>query len=148
MVLGNKIITSDDILGKDAVDPEGAILGTVIKVHINKETKKIVGLTVDQGFMKPELFIGLSYVKNFGVDAVFLNKVPTDKYRGLDVFTSKGTLVGKVKSVKAKRHKVQEIIVTKKGVLGKDFIISAYDIETISSSVILKPNYRLKEIEK
>jgi len=147
MVSKNKTITSDDILGREAVDIEGAILGIVTKVHINQESKKLVGLTVDQGFMKPELFIGLSYVKKFGVDAVFLNKVPTDKFRGLDVFTSKGNLVGKVKNVNAKRHKVQEIIVTK-GVLGKEFIISASDIETISTSVILKQNYRLREIEK
>lgn len=148
MQSNSKVITSDDILGKEAVDPEGQILGIVTKVHINKEAKKLLGMTVDQGFMKPELFIGLHYVKNFGVDAVFLNKVPTDKFRGLDVLTSKGEIVGKVKSVKAKRHKVQEIIVAKKGVLGKSFSIAASDIETISSSVILKERYRLKEIQR
>ena len=144
----NKIITSDDILGKEAVDPEGEILGIVTKVHIHKETKRLLGMTVDQGFMKPELFIGLHYVKNFGVDAVFLNKVPTDKFRGLDVLTSKGEVIGKVKSVRAKRHRVQEIVVAKRGVLGKDYAVAASDIDVISSSVILKPNYRLKEIEK
>jgi len=98
--------------------------------------------------MKPELFIGLHYVKNFGVDAVFLNKVPTDKFRGLDVLTSKGEVIGKVKSVRAKRHRVQEIVVAKRGVLGKDYAVAASDIDVISSSVILKPNYRLREIEK
>jgi sporulation protein YlmC with PRC-barrel domain len=144
----NKIITSDDILGKEAVDSDGEILGIVTKVHINKETKKLLGMTVDQGFMKPELFIGLNYIRNFGVDAVFLNKVPTDKFRGLDVFTSKGVIVGKVKDVKAKRHRVQEIIISKKGVLGKVFSIAASDIETISSSVILKERYRAEQLEK
>ncbi len=144
----NKIITSDDILGKEAVDSEGEILGIVTKVHISKEAKKLLGMTVDQGFMKPELFIGLHYIKNFGVDAVFLNKVPTDKFRGLDVLTSKGVILGRVKSVKAKRHKVQEIVISKKGVLGKMFSIAASDIETISSSVILKERYRLEQLEK
>ena len=144
----DKIITTDDILGKPAIDTDGQILGTVTKVHINKDSMKLVGMTVDQGFMKPELFIGLHYVKNFGIDAVFLNRVPTDKFRGLEVMTSSGELVGKVKSVKAQRHRVQEITVVGKGVLGKIFVIKASDIETISSSVILKENFKLKEIQK
>ena len=142
----NKIITSDDILGKEAVDTEGQILGIVTKVHINKEAKKLIGMTVDQGFMKPELFIGLGYIKNFGVDAVFLNKVPADKFRGVEVLSSKGQVIGKVKSVNAKRNRVEEIIILKTGISRKEYAISAHDIETLGDSVVLKEKYNLKEL--
>lgn len=136
------IITSDDILGKEAVDPEGQILGVVMKLHIDKQSKKMVGLTIDQGFMKPEMFIGLNHIKNFGVDTVFLNIVPVDKFKGLDVLTADGEIVGKVKTVNSKRHKVHELIVGK-GI--KKFLIPASGIEEIGSSVILKKGYELIE---
>jgi sporulation protein YlmC with PRC-barrel domain len=150
MASKRKIITSDDILGKEAVDPDGEILGIVMKLHIDKESKRLIGITIDQGFMKPDLFIGMQYVKNFGVDSVFLNRVPVTKFKGLDVITSNGKLVGKVKDIKAKRHKVQEIIVARKGVnLSREWlVIAASDIEEIGESVVLKKGYRIRKIEK
>ena len=138
------IITSDDILGKEAVDPEGQILGVVMQLHIDKHSKKMVGLTIDQGFMKPEIFIGLNYIKNFGVDTVFLNKVPVDKFKGMDVITAEGKIVGKVRAVNAERHKVKEIIVGKGT---KKFLIPASGIDQIGSSVILKKGYDTIEHE-
>jgi len=136
------IITSDDILGKEAVDPEGQILGVVMKLHIDKQSKKMVGLTIDQGFMKPELFIGLNYIKNFGVDTVFLNKVPVDKFKGMEVITADGEIVGKVKTVNAESYRVKELIVGK-GI--KKFLIPASGIDKIGSSVILKKGYNAIE---
>ena len=145
MASKRKIITSDDILGREAVDPEGDILGIVMKLHIDKETKRILGITIDQGFMKPDLFIGMHYVKNFGIDAVFLNKVPTDKFRGLDVITAEGKSIGKVKEVSAKRHKVEEIIIKKPGQFSKErYSIPASSIHEIGKSVILKKVYSIK----
>ena len=32
------IITSDDVLGKETIDPDGSVLGVVTKVHIDKKT--------------------------------------------------------------------------------------------------------------
>ncbi len=150
MVSKRKIITSDDILGKEAVDPDGEILGIVMKLHIDKESKRLLGITIDKGFMKPDLFIGMHYIKNFGVDAVFLNRIPVTKFKGLDVITSDGKLIGKVKDVNAKRHNVQEIIVARKGVnLRKQwFVIAASDIEEIGESVVLKKGYRIRKMEK
>jgi len=140
------IITSDDILGREAVDPEGEILGVVMKLHIDKESKKMIGITIDQGFMKPDMFIGMHYIKNFGVDAVFLNKVPTDKFRGLDVITSGGKMIGTVNKVNAKRHKVEEIIIAKPGRFSRQMAsIAASDIEEIGSSVVLKKGYKIRE---
>ena len=70
------ILTSDDILGKQALDPDGGILGTVIKLHISNKTKQMTGITIDLGFMRPDLYVGINYVKHFGIDAILLNKVP------------------------------------------------------------------------
>lgn len=140
------IITSDDILGKEAVDPEGEILGVVMKLHIDKDLKKMTGITIDQGFMKPSLFIGLNYIKNFGVDSVFLSRIPSDKFRGLDVLGPEGELIGKVKGVNAERNTVKEIVIVRKGVSMKKMLISASDIHTIGGSVILKKGYKLREL--
>jgi len=133
-----KIITSDDILGKDAVDPDGQILGVVTKLHIDKNSKAITGITIDEGFMKPDLFVGINYVKNFGVDSVFLSRIPADKYVGLTVFDSKGKVVGKVKRVLSKRQRVSAIQIKKGN------IISASDIQEIGENVILKENYKIE----
>ena len=46
-----EITTSDDILGKEAIDPDGTILGIVTKLHIGKDDKKVTGITIDMGFM-------------------------------------------------------------------------------------------------
>lgn len=139
----DKIITSDDILGKDAVDPDGQILGVVTKLHINKETKQLVGITIDEGFMKPNLFLGMNFVKNFGVDSVFLSQIPTTKYVGLKVYDSEGKYVGTVKKVIPKRHKVLSIEITHNM---KRYVITSGDIKEIGVSVILKENYKMDEL--
>ena len=146
MASNRKIITSDDILGKDAVDPDGQILGVIIKMHINKEFKKITGITIDEGFMKPNLFVGINYIKNFGVDSVFLSRIPAQKYIGLQVLDSKGKEVGTVKDVKSKRHKVRSIEVS--AGLRKRILISSSEIQEIGERVILKPDYKSEKIEK
>ncbi|MBN2111704.1 PRC-barrel domain-containing protein [Candidatus Woesearchaeota archaeon] len=148
MASKKKIITSDDILGKEAVDTDGEILGVVMKLHIDKENKKMVGITIDQGFMKPDLFVGMSYIKNFGVDTVFLSRVPADKFKGLDVLDSKGKLLGKVAGVKSQRHKVVEIIVSKKGITRDRFLVPSKHIEEIGESVVLKKSFKAVKIEK
>jgi len=143
-----KTITSDDILGKDAVDPEGEILGVVMKMHIDKESKKIIGLTVDEGFMKPDLFIGIEYIKNFGVDSVFLNRVPAAKFTGLEIVDQSGSIVGIVKEVRSKRHKVSEIIISKKGagISRQKLSIASKYIQEIGDVVVLKKGYRVRDV--
>ena len=143
-----KIITSDDILGKEAVDTDGEILGVVMKLHIDKQNKKMVGITIDQGFMKPDLFVGMNYIKNFGVDTVFLNRVPVDKLKGLEVINAKGKLLGKVIDVKSQRHKVTEIIVSKKGVSRDKFVIESKFIKEIGESIVLKGRFKAAKVEK
>ena len=137
-------ITSDDILGKEAVDPDGTVLGTVVKLHVSNKTKQVIGITVDMGFLKPDLFIGIDYVKYFGVDAVLLNTVPTMKIKGMKVMLSNGKEIGTVKEVKLFRKRVKEIIVTthKSLMSHKHITISAKQIYKIGGSVVLKDTYK------
>ncbi len=129
-------ITSDDILGKDAIDPEGEILGVVMKLHIDRIQKRITGITIDQGFMKPDLFVGLDYVKTFGVDTVFLSKVPYDKYIGMEVVTEDGITVGRVKDIISEYNQLKGLVV-RKG-MGKIINIGVNQIKDIGSLVFLK----------
>ncbi len=137
--MGNGI-TTDDILGKQAVDSEGGILGVILKLHVDPVKKIFTGLTVDQGFLKPFLFIGIDLVANFGVDAVFLNVVPPDKYIGMEVLSPDGRIVGKVKSVKSSGNILSEITVSLSGAgLKKETAtIGASRILEIGARVVLK----------
>jgi sporulation protein YlmC with PRC-barrel domain len=119
-----------------------------MKLHIDKHNKKLIGITIDQGFMKPDLFVGMSYIKNFGIDAVFLSRVPVDKFKGMDIMNAKGKLIGKVASVKSQRHKVTEIIASKKGISRDRFVIEAKHIQEIGESIVLKKNFKYTKLEK
>lgn len=135
----NNIITSDDILGKDVVDTEGEVLGVIQKLHIDKQRKQIIGITVDLGFMKPDLFIGLEFIGNFGVDAVFLNTYPRDKIKGMEVISSSGKSIGHVSSIEFSAHnKLQSIKVRQKNLLKDPIEIPAEKIRHIGYNVILK----------
>ena len=129
------MITSDDILGKDALDPDGSILGTVVKLHIDQKKKKILGVTIDMGLLKPDLFVGLDSIKFFGVDAVFLKSVPFDKYIGLKVIDSHGKQMGVVRKVIVEENEITEIVVKHKF---KKFNVPFKDVKEVGVSVVLK----------
>lgn len=135
-----KIITSDDILGKEAVDPVGSIIGVVTKLHLSQQKKELIGITIDLGFLKPDLFVGIDHVKQFGIDAILINKTPLNKFKGLKVLTSYGKEIGTVKQAISNRHKVKELIVNVKGsgLMKIEKKIPMNKIKTIGSSVILK----------
>ncbi|MDD3175170.1 MAG: hypothetical protein PHU51_01705 [Candidatus Nanoarchaeia archaeon] len=139
-----KTITSDDILGKVALDTSGDELGIVTELHIDKENKTITGVTIDQGFMKPSLFIGIKHILKFGIDSVMLNKVPYEKIKGLNVLDERGELFGYVDEVIVKKYKIDSIIVSKTKVSSKKYIITGKDIDKISSDVLLKKGFKAK----
>ncbi|MFP4119174.1 MAG: PRC-barrel domain-containing protein [Candidatus Woesearchaeota archaeon] len=144
----SQTLTSDDILGKDAVDKEGDILGVIIKLHITKSQKALTGITIDQGFMKPNLFVGIEYVRNFGVDTVFLNYVPRTKCKGMRVITAEGKNIGVVIDVKMKRGKLQAITVARnKLAKRKKKMIPASDIKEISTQILLKKEAQVNDVE-
>lgn len=143
-------VTSDDILGREAVDPDGKVLGIITKLHINRTSKKILGISVDQGFMKSELFIGIDYINRFGIDAIFLNTIPFDKYIGAEVRDDKGELIGHITEVHTQRKKIYEIVLKAqnsekihKGL----YSINAAHIRSIGDVIVLKTGFRLKSYE-
>ena len=142
-------ITCDDILGKEAIDPDGSILGVITTLHIDKKSHRLTGITIDLGFMKPDLFVGIKYIRQFGVDAIFLKRVPIDTFKGLKVFTAKGELIGKVKSIvmDKKKKKIKEFIITKKGISRKKLVVKYSGIKDIGASVVLKRSCRFGELQ-
>ena len=140
------IITSDDILGKDVIDSDGDIIGVSSKLHIDARTKQIVGITVDEGFMKPDLYVGLEYVKTLGVDSLLLKTSPKAKTRGLNVLDSRGRKVGVVDDVisvgKSNRFKA---IVVKETAFSKPFTIKSKLIKEVGYSVILKGGWNKED---
>lgn len=93
------MITTDDILGKDVIDPDGDILGVVLTVHVDETACDVTGLTIDQGFGEPHLYVGVNHVDRFGVDAIFLENRPMANLGGEDVYTESGEYLGEVTSV-------------------------------------------------
>lgn len=142
-------ITSDDILGKEAVDPEGEILGVVMQLHLDPKTNSILGITVDQGMWKADLFIGIDYIEKFGTDAVFLNKIPFSKYKGLKVYTHDGNPLGKVFDINLNQDKLESLVIqdsdkeSRSPFKKRNFIVSSKDIAEIGYSVILKKSFQI-----
>lgn len=136
----SNIITSDDILGKDVIDTDGQVLGIAQQLRIDKRTKRILGLIVDQGFMKADLFIGLDFIQNFGVDSVFLNTTPKPKLKGLRVYGRYGKKIGTIIKVEEENNELNAIQV-KSLPLGKCYQIPGKEIMTIGYSVILKKGF-------
>ncbi|WCL49455.1 hypothetical protein [Leptospira sp. GIMC2001] len=137
-------LTSDDILGKEAVDPEGEVLGIVMKLHLDPVAKSIIGITVDQGMWKPDLFIGIEFLEKFGIDAIFLNSIPYTKYSGMEVYSYDGIFLGTVSQVNGEKSKIHNIVVSCKDeksrnpLKKREFTISEKSISEIGFSVILK----------
>jgi sporulation protein YlmC with PRC-barrel domain len=138
------IITSDDILGKDVVDSKANLIGVINKLHIDKKEKKIIGMSIDTGFLKPNLFVGINLIMNFGIDTVFISHTPRTKYLGLSVFDIKGNYIGMVKNVimKNQNKEVEKVIIQVS--LLKKIEIENEKIKVLARNIIL--NIEKKEI--
>lgn len=133
-------ITSDDILGKTAVDPSGNLLGTVIKLHIDNGKKSLQGITIDQGFMRPDLFVGIEYIRRFGVDAVLVSRVPYNLLKGKRVLSAKGEVLGVVVQVMAEGHELRSLLVSRKtGAFKKEELtVDAKEIKEAGATILLR----------
>lgn len=135
-----KSITSDDILGKTAVDPNGSLLGTVVKLHIDNNNKTIQGITVDQGFMRPDLFVGIEHVRRFGIDAVLLSSIPYDRLKGKRVLSAKGVILGTVAKVVTDGPDLKTLVLSKKTRAFKreESEVNAREVKEIGQTIILR----------
>ncbi len=92
-------ITSEDVLGKDVFDSEGVLLGVSDKFYLHPKSLKVLGLSIDKGFLRSGLIISTDHVREVSTHAVFLNAQLATRVRGMQVFDSDGARVGKVKGI-------------------------------------------------
>lgn len=132
------IITSDNILGKEVVAPNGDILGYVTQIHIDRKTKEVIGITIYQTLFDPDFFIGINYIDNFGINVVLLNKVPLEIYKGRKVITEDGLFVGYVKDIIIDNDSITKIHVGPKYSFKKNFKeIDGINIKELGSVIVL-----------
>ena len=89
-------ITSEDLLGKDVIDSTGFFLGVSDTLYINPKTMRIMGISVDKGFLQKGFIISINYIQELAKHAVFLNIQPATQLRGTMLVDRNGVNVGKV----------------------------------------------------
>jgi sporulation protein YlmC with PRC-barrel domain len=118
-----KLISSDDILGKDVIDVDGSNIGIVDVVHIDPDNLDFAAISVDEGFLRSGLTVGKRYIQRITPHALFLNIRPAFAMRGMLVFDSMGALVGKVKDIElVQRQNVIKELVVSHGLFGKQMV--------------------------
>ncbi len=93
-------ITSEDVLGKDVIDSQGAFLGVSDNLYMHPKTLKVIGISVDKGFMQKGFLIGANHIREVTEYAVFLTIEPSFRLKGMMVFGVQGGMIGIVKEVK------------------------------------------------
>ncbi len=137
------LITSDDILGKDVIDKKGRYIGVLSILHIEKDAKTITGISIDTGFMRPTVYVGINMINNFGVDAVYISHTPGSRYLGLKVFDKYGVYVGKVRKTRYKKNLVSHITVKR---LFYKVELDVHYVNTLGCNILL--NLEKKEVWK
>lgn len=133
-----KNITSDDILGKNLLDSEGKLIGVTMALNIDSKTKNILGLTIDRGFMKPNIFVGIDLIKIFGVDSIILNTTLPIKYFNMPVYDINGKFIGKIKIAKFDSKTKEPIMIKVKSGILSSIIIPKKNIKRIDKGAILR----------
>ena len=138
----SKAITSEDILGKDVIDAEGAFIGVAEKVFIDPKFLDFIGISIDKGLIRSGLTIGKSYIDRIADHAIFLKIRVVYDIKGKLVFDKDGKKVGTVSSIDlcGEKNKIKNIYVKPYSILFsfKDKIVIPEDyIENIGDNVIL-----------
>ena len=140
-------ITGDDILGKEVIDNFGRKIGVVMKIHLNKRLRTIIGISIDRGFISSDIFIGIDYIKTFGEDVIILSKSPAFSYEGSKLYREDGKYFGKIETVDLnKQSKLEKVHFNYEvGVLkNKKEFVSRAMIKTIGLNIILKKEFDIK----
>ncbi|MDO8459676.1 MAG: PRC-barrel domain-containing protein [Nanoarchaeota archaeon] len=138
----NKSITSEDILGKDVIDAEGAFIGVAEKVLIDQKSMDFIGISIDKGLIRSGITIGKSYIDKIADHAIFLKIRVVYDIKGKLVFDKDGKKMGTVSSIDiyGKKNKIKNIYmkpISHSFFFKKIIVISADYIETIGDNVIL-----------
>jgi len=112
-------ITSEEVLGKDVIDTNGVYLGVSDKFYLDPKTMRVLGISVDKGFLRKGFVISTNYITEVAKHAVFLNIGPSTLLKGKLVFGINGTKIGSVASVElAQDTNTVAAIIIKTGFLG------------------------------
>ena len=137
------LITSDDVLGKDVIDSMGRYIGILSILHIKKDTKALKGISIDTGFMKPTVYVGINKVINLGVDAIYIMYTPGSRYLDLKVFDKNGAYVGKVIKTEYEGSIVKRIII-RKGF--KKLVLDVKHITVLGKNILI--NITKEDVKK
>ena len=130
-------ITSEDVLGKEVIDKNGHILGVSDKLYIEPKTLRVLGISVDKGFLRKGMIISTPYIREVAKHAIFLTIQPFFLLKGKEVFGSHGGRIGKVTSVEAKGNSNDvaaimvgdtRIPISEIDVIGKNIILTVDDV--------------------
>ncbi|MFA4953652.1 MAG: PRC-barrel domain-containing protein [Candidatus Pacearchaeota archaeon] len=138
----SKAITSEDILGKEVIDAEGAFIGVAEKVFIDPKFMDFIGISIDKGIIRSGLTIGKSYIDRIADHAIFLKIRVVYDIKGKLVFDKDGKKVGTVSSIDlcGGKNKIKNIYVKSNFHLfsfKKEIIIPKEYIKNIGDNVIL-----------
>lgn len=142
----DRAITSEDILGKDVIDPDGTFIGVTDKLLIDSKTLAVMGVSVDKGFLRKGLIIGASFIRTVTDHAVLLNTRPAYQIKGMNVFCADGSKVGSVEDITLGPKGVIEEIRVKTRMFRDGLSIRAAHIDRIEQSVILSISSRELEV--
>ena len=138
----SKVITSEDILGKDVIDAEGAFIGIAEKIFIDQKSMNFIGISIDKGLIRSGLTIGKNYISKIADHAIFLKIRVVYDIKGKLVFDKNGKKVGTVSSIDifGEKNKIKNIYVKPYSILfslKETIVIPSDDIENIGDNVIL-----------
>jgi sporulation protein YlmC with PRC-barrel domain len=147
----NKTITSEDILGKEVIDAEGAFIGVAEKIFIDPKSMDFIGISIDKGLIRSGLTVGKNYIDNIADHAIFLKIRVVYDIKGKFVFDKDGKKVGTVSSIDlcGKKNKIKNIYVKPHSSLfsfNEKIVISEDYIENIGDNVIL--NIKINHLPK
>ena len=137
-----EFITVDDVLGKTVIDADGDILGVTNQLLISPDSFKLLGISVDKGFLHKGLLIGREHVDKVEKHAIFLNMVPALTIKGFQVFDSVGETVGRVREVRLEpgSNVISELVVD--APTGYKVSVPRDAIGEIGKNVLLKVRMR------
>ena len=138
----SKVITSEDILGKEVIDLDGEVIGVVEKVLINPKNFELVGISIDKGFLRKGLSIGKNYIDRLTDYAVFLKIRVSYELKGKTVFDKDGKKIGKVVSIEIHGNKNRLKSVRVKSTIlnflsNRDLIVQSDQIDNVGENIIL-----------
>ena len=129
------------VLGSKVISQSGEIVGIVEDVVYNGYSIK--GFLVKTPAFRKNVFIDKSFLDRFSVKGVMLNIDPVTTFIGKVVFDLSGRNIGKVTKVNRKDDlNIFNSLTVKKGVFGKEILISKSYVAVIKKNVILKVNIK------